>query len=132
MGWRRAAVAFALPAAAALAATAGSGALPPHGGGGCADEWGCALGGTCTASKCACDPWFTGGNCALLNLQPAKPGNGFDLGSWQNLGAESFSAPGKEWARTSTSYFTKWGVADNSTFSTRTKHPVLTRGRFRS
>ena len=86
MGWRRAAVAFALPAAAALAATAGSGALPPHGGGGCADEWGCALGGTCTASKCACDPWFTGGNCALLNLQPAKPGNGFDLGSWQNLG----------------------------------------------
>ena len=43
----------------------------PHGGGACASDWDCSLGGTCAAAKCACDPWFTGPSCALLNLQPA-------------------------------------------------------------
>ena len=46
-----------------------------HGGGGCATDWDCSLGGTCAAKKCECDVWFTGANCTYLNLQPAKPVN---------------------------------------------------------
>lgn len=41
----------------------------PHGGGDCATDWDCSLGGTCDASKCNCDIWFTGPQCDLLNLQ---------------------------------------------------------------
>jgi hypothetical protein len=42
----------------------------PHGGGACSDDWDCSLGGLCNStSQCACDPWFTGPSCALLNLQ---------------------------------------------------------------
>ena len=41
----------------------------PHGGGSCTSEDDCSLGGECTASACACDPWWTGSNCEYLNLQ---------------------------------------------------------------
>jgi hypothetical protein len=44
-----------------------------HGGGDCADDYDCSLGGTCTAGKCACDIWWTGAMCAQLNLVPADP-----------------------------------------------------------
>lgn len=43
----------------------------PHGGGECATDWDCSLGGTCTNSKCVCDSWWTGPLCTYLNLQPA-------------------------------------------------------------
>jgi hypothetical protein len=45
----------------------------PHGGGPCTTEWDCSLGGTCASSQCSCDIWFTGLQCAQLNLQPADP-----------------------------------------------------------
>ena len=38
------------------------------GGGACEDDWGCALGGLCTAGQCVCDHWTTGPQCNLLNL----------------------------------------------------------------
>ena len=45
----------------------------PHGGGPCATEWDCSLGGLCVSSLCVCDPWWTGLTCAQVNLQPADP-----------------------------------------------------------
>jgi hypothetical protein len=46
----------------------------PHGGGACATDWDCSLGGTCNATGiCACDIWWTGATCAQLNLAPADP-----------------------------------------------------------
>jgi len=44
----------------------------PHGGGLCTSDWNCSLGGECSYGICKCDPWFTGKNCALLNLAPAS------------------------------------------------------------
>lgn len=67
---------------------------PPHGGGACASEWDCSLGGNCTAGRCDCDVWFTGESCALLNLARARPQNGFDLTSLQS-GGDSFH--GNRW-----------------------------------
>ena len=61
-----------------FAAPAHSGPVP-HGGAACSTDWDCALGGACTAGHCACDPWFTGRNCTLLNLARAKPHNGLRL-----------------------------------------------------
>ena len=44
-----------------------------HGGGPCATEMDCSLGGICSASsQCVCDAWWTGPACDLLNLQPAE------------------------------------------------------------
>ena len=48
----------------------------PHGGASCQTAADCSLGGTCTASVCACDPWWTGPTCALANLQPPNDMNG--------------------------------------------------------
>jgi hypothetical protein len=45
----------------------------PHGGGACATDWDCSLGGTCSEQLCVCDLWWTGESCAQLNLQPADP-----------------------------------------------------------
>jgi hypothetical protein len=46
----------------------------PHGGGACATDWDCSLGGECSASgACVCDTWWTGPTCAQVNLQPADP-----------------------------------------------------------
>ena len=39
------------------------------GGGKCATDDDCSLGGECVAGACACDDYFTGPNCDLLNLQ---------------------------------------------------------------
>lgn len=44
----------------------------PHGGGACASDWDCSLGGTCEAAACKCDPWWTGTDCSLANLQPTE------------------------------------------------------------
>lgn len=63
----------ALARALALAlAIAGATAQAPGyawGGGPCATEDDCSLGGLCVASKCVCDNHFTGPQCDLLNLQ---------------------------------------------------------------
>ena len=61
-----------------------------QGGSECTTDWECSLGGRCVSSdaaqhmtrsnpasdarprgRCACDAWFTGGDCSLLNLEPA-------------------------------------------------------------
>ena len=44
---------------------------PPAPSGMCTAAHDCSLGGLCVAGKCACDPAFTGPNCAALNLQLA-------------------------------------------------------------
>lgn len=59
-----------------LAAAAAQDPNTPHGGGACATDEDCSLGGTCDATACACDIWFTGPTCALLNLQPPVDMNG--------------------------------------------------------
>ena len=62
-----------LPLLAASAALLRAAAQQPgvqHGGGACASDWECSLGGACTDSVCVCDAWWTGPSCALLNLQP--------------------------------------------------------------
>ena len=82
----------ALPLLRVAASGAPPQGLPPHGGGACATDWDCALGGTCAGSKCQCDAWFTGHNCTLLNLAPARHGNGFDL-SGLSSGGDSFHGP---------------------------------------
>jgi len=43
-----------------------------HGGGECATDWDCSLGGECKQLKCVCDSWWTGPTCDKLNLQPAE------------------------------------------------------------
>jgi hypothetical protein len=63
--------------------------IPPHGGGPCATELDCSLGGLCTAGKCVCDPWFTGSNCTLLNLQRAKPDAGFRPPGYHSWGGHA-------------------------------------------
>ena len=86
----------------------------PHGGDACATEFDCALGGNCTAGRCACDPWFTGGNCTLLNLQRARPGNGFDL-TGLKTGSDTFH--GSHWRG-----WSSWG--GHAVFdSTNNSHP---------
>lgn len=72
-----------LAAAAAVLCLAAA-QLPdfPHGGGTCADEWDCSLGGTCSASgTCDCDIWWTGEHCAYLNLQPPVDTEGGTCGA---------------------------------------------------
>ena len=62
---------------------------PPNGGGACTTDWNCSLGGECTAGKCVCDPWFTGHNCTLLNLQRAKPDAGFRPPNYHSWGGHA-------------------------------------------
>ena len=52
-----------------------------NGGGSCATDWDCALGGTCdlSSSVCECDIWWTGPHCQQLNLQRASRSNGLNL-----------------------------------------------------
>ena len=68
-------VARAFVAVLALALLPGAAAQNPdipQGGGVCATAADCSLGGVCgTNSTCECDVWFTGADCALLNLAPA-------------------------------------------------------------
>ena len=72
----------------------------PHGGGHCETDDDCSLGGECQESKCVCDPWFTGPNCVLLNLQPPKDmeggtcGKGFD--SYYSWGGRTIADPADE------------------------------------
>ena len=74
---RRGACAVACCWSASLLLAAAQTPGVPHGGGACATDFDCSLGGTCDASKCRCDPWFTGATCALLNLQaPLDDQNG--------------------------------------------------------
>ena len=40
-----------------------------------------SLGGTCSGGTCACDAWFTGPSCALLNLQAPKDDQGGTCGA---------------------------------------------------
>eukprot|EP01051_Picozoa_sp_SAG22_P010511 SAG22_NODE_950_length_6352_cov_23.892212_6_plen_558_part_00 len=85
--------------------SAGSATPPPavtpiaHGGAACATDWDCALGGVCNSSQaCQCDVWFTGANCTLLNLQPAKPANGFDIEGWSSWGGHAVhNTKGGKW-----------------------------------
>ena len=60
---------FALTSLLALVSSQRPQTEVPWGGGKCANEWDCSLGGICENSKCTCDAWWTGPNCDLLNLQ---------------------------------------------------------------
>lgn len=63
-----------------------------HGGGACATEWDCSLGGDCISSACVCDAWVTGANCDLLNLAPAKPDAGLQVPGYFSWGGHALSA----------------------------------------
>ncbi len=67
----------AWPALFAMAQTPGV----PHGGGRCASDLDCSLGGICISSICKCDAWFTGPTCALLNLQRPMDDQGGTCGA---------------------------------------------------
>lgn len=62
-------------ASVAVAAAIGSNrASLPHGGAACSSDWDCSLGGICrSGGVCACDAWFTGASCDLLNLVAPTP-----------------------------------------------------------
>lgn len=59
---------------------------PPHGGGECASEWDCSLGGVCSAGKCICDPQYTGSHCSVLQLRRAKLNNGMQVNGTHTWG----------------------------------------------
>ena len=54
-------------------------APPPasRGGAPCQTPLDCQLNGPCTGGKCVCDAAWKGENCSVLNLLPAKPGQGY-------------------------------------------------------
>ena len=60
-----------------------------HGGGSCSTDWDCSLGGLCNNGVCECDVWFTGQNCALLNLARAAPANGLNISGWSTWGGHA-------------------------------------------
>ena len=63
--------------------------LYQHGGGSCSTNWDCSLGGICRNGVCACDVWFTGKTCALLNLARASPTNGLNISGWSTWGGHA-------------------------------------------
>jgi hypothetical protein len=68
----------------------------PHGGGPCASEWDCSLGGVCDAatSTCVCDAWVTGAQCDLLNLAPAvDPNAGLQPPGYYAWGGHALQSP---------------------------------------
>lgn len=65
----------------------------PQGGGACADDWDCSLGGECVARACVCDAWFTGPTCAFLNLAPAEAGAGMQLPAYFSWGGRALPDP---------------------------------------
>lgn len=71
----------------------------PHGGGNCSTDYDCSLGGVCESNVCACDIWFTGPTCALLNLQPPVDSNkgtcGPSFDSYYSWGGRSIFVAGK-------------------------------------
>ena len=86
----------------ALLAWVRAAAPVPHGGAACTTDWDCALGGLCNASRrCACDLWFTGPNCTMLNLARAKPDNGFSVPGFSTWGGHAvrsrLEADGHTW-----------------------------------
>jgi hypothetical protein len=105
------AAAAAVMVVTAAAAAAGNGTHAEHGGGACATDWDCSLGGLCRHNasssspvvdsgsaaaaaglgRCVCDVWFTGPSCRLLNLQPARPVNGLDYEGWSSWGGHAVS-----------------------------------------
>jgi hypothetical protein len=62
---------------------------PPHGGGTCASEWDCSLGGLCSAGKCVCDAQYTGEHCAVLRLRRAKLDNGMQMNGTHTWGGHA-------------------------------------------
>jgi hypothetical protein len=68
-----------------------------HGGGACATDWDCSLGGVCDAGskQCACDPYFTGPTCALLNLRRGAVSGtcGPDFDGYYSWGGKSVKNP---------------------------------------
>ena len=56
--------------------------LVSGGGASCATALDCQLNGVCTGGKCVCDAAWKSANCSVLNLLPAKSGQGYgQLGS---------------------------------------------------
>ena len=49
----------------------------PDGGGPCSSDLDCQLNGECTAGACVCDAAWTGANCSVLALLPARWGTGY-------------------------------------------------------
>ena len=95
-----------------LGATAVTAQTPgvPHGGGECASDMDCSLGGTCetdmgststSSKKCVCDPWFTGPSCALLNLQAPDSDQhgtcGKDFDSYYSWGGRALPDDAGKW-----------------------------------
>lgn len=92
--------ALLIAAAAALARTAvlAQASGYPHGGSACQDDWDCSLGGTCENGACACDIWFTGGTCDLLNLQrPPSQDFGLQVPSYYSWGGHSMQDESGVW-----------------------------------
>eukprot|EP01047_Picozoa_sp_COSAG01_P026977 COSAG01_NODE_1760_length_9301_cov_8.687242_6_plen_326_part_00 len=66
---------------------------PPHGGGQCASEWDCSLGGLCSTGRCRCDPQYTGSHCAVLRLRRAKLDNGMQVNGTHTWGGHALKDP---------------------------------------
>ena len=80
----------ALTALAALAAAAAAThTSAARGGGACATSRDCQLAGLCLASKCVCDPGWTGEDCHLLDLEP--------LGNDEPAAWNSEHSPSSSW-----------------------------------
>jgi hypothetical protein len=75
----RAPEAAAAAAARAPGAAAAAAARAREAGGGapCKTALDCQLNGVCAAGRCVCDPAWKTANCSVLNLLPAKPGQGY-------------------------------------------------------
>jgi hypothetical protein len=63
----------------ASGSASGSSAAVLRGGWPCLTPLDCQLNGLCTDGKCVCDSAWKGENCSVLNLLPAKPGQGYGL-----------------------------------------------------
>jgi hypothetical protein len=82
---------LALVVLAALARAQAPGV--PQGGAACATALDCSLGGECNASAvCACDAWWTGARCDLLNLAPpVTPEDGLQVPGYYSWGGHALS-----------------------------------------
>ena len=65
----------------------------PKGGGACATEWDCSLGGECTAGECVCDAQYTGPLCGVVALRRAKPDNGMQVNGTHTWGGHALKDP---------------------------------------
>ena len=67
-----------------------------RGGAACSADEDCQLNGRCTAGACVCVPEWTGPDCSLLNLEPARPSPhaGYDEPGTSSWGGTIVADPG--------------------------------------